>query len=95
MLSRMPPACARAGLPRWLVLLAAPFAAGCDPIFEIDGAYFPAWLVCLVLAAFPLLAARWLLRRLRVEEHIPWRPLAYVSLYTAIVLGFWLGFYRT
>jgi uncharacterized membrane protein YecN with MAPEG domain len=69
--------------------------AGCDPIFEIDGAFFPAWLVCMVLAVGPLLATRWALRRWSIEEHAHPVPLTYCSVYVASVLLLWLGIYRT
>ncbi len=76
-------------------LLAAFSCAGCDPIFEIDGAFFPAWLVCMVLAVGPLLAVRWAMRKWAVEEHARPVPLTYVSVYAASVLLLWLGIYRT
>lgn len=68
---------------------------GCDPIFEIDGAFFPAWLVCMVLAVVPLLAVRWAMRKWSVEEHVHPVPLTYCSVYLASVLLLWLGIYRT
>lgn len=69
--------------------------AGCDPIFEIDGAFFPAWLVCMVLAVGPLLAVRWALRTWSIEEHARPVALTYCSVYLASVLLLWLGIYRT
>jgi len=76
-------------------LLATLACAGCDPIFEIDGAFFPAWLVCMVLAVGPLLLVRWAMRKWAIEEHA--RPVAptYISVYVASVLLLWLGIYRT
>ena len=76
-------------------LLAALSCAGCDPIFEIDGAFFPAWLVCMVLAVGPLLLVRWAMRKWAVEEHARPVPLTYVGVYVASVLLLWLGIYRT
>lgn len=70
-------------------------SAGCDPIVEIDGAFFPAWLVCMILAVAPLLAVRWCMRRLAIEEHAHPVGLTYLSVYVASVLLFWLGIYRT
>lgn len=79
-----------------LASLTTAFAcAGCDPIFEIDGAFFPAWLVCMVLAVGPLLATRWALRRWSIEEHAHPVPLTYCSVYLSSVLLLWLGIYRT
>ena len=76
-------------------LLAAVSCAGCDPIFEIDGAFFPAWLVCMVLAVLPLLLVRWALRRWSIEQHARPVPLTYLGVYVASVLLLWLGIYRT
>ena len=68
---------------------------GCDPIFEIDGAFFPAWLVCMVLAVVPLLLVRWALRTWSIEQHARPVPLTYLGVYVASVLLLWLGIYRT
>ena len=76
-------------------MLAALACAGCDPIFEIDGAFFPAWLVCMVLAVAPLLLVRWAMRKWAIEEHARPVPLTYVGVYVASVLLLWLGIYRT
>lgn len=76
-------------------LPAALACAGCDPIFEIDGAFFPAWLVCMVLAVAPLLLVRWAMRKWTVEEHAHPVALTYLGVYVASVLLLWLGIYRT
>ena len=76
-------------------LAAALGCAGCDPIFEIDGAFFPAWLVCMVLAVAPLLSVRWALRKWAIEEHAHPVSLTYLGVYVASVLLLWLGIYRT
>lgn len=86
------------GCGRRLPIIASALAlacAGCDPIVEIDGAFFPAWLVCMILAVAPLLAVRWAMRRFAIEQHAHPVGLTYLSVYVAGVLLFWLGIYRT
>jgi hypothetical protein len=62
------------------------------PSFDILGSFFPAWLVCLALAVLLTIAARWLLRRVRVELSLP--VLTYPSLTAAVTLSLWLAFFR-
>jgi YtcA-like protein len=62
------------------------------PSFDILGSFFPAWLVCVVLAVFLTVAARWLLLRLRVVIALP--ILTYPSLTVLFSLALWLAFFR-
>ncbi len=63
-------------------------------MLEIDGAFFPAWLVCLLLAFIPTLAARELLRRTGLETHCRPLSLTYLGQYVSFVLLLWLIFFR-
>jgi YtcA family len=82
---------------RWRkpILLAAPFfAAGCTraPSFDILGSFFPAWLLCLVVAIPPTFLVRWLLGRLHITIVFP--VLVYPSLTALFTLALWLAFFR-
>ena len=77
----------------WVVrsgpLLTPAILAGCAraPAFDIMGSFFPAWLLCAVIAV-PLTAlSRELLRR-RVE--LPWPALVYPSLTVLFAFALWL-----
>jgi hypothetical protein len=69
--------------------------AGCDPIFDISGAFFPAWLVAAVLGVVATIVVRGLLVRLRLEAHLGWPTLAYLGFFTMTTLGVWLWLFST
>jgi len=74
------------------IALLAPLGllAGCDPILSIDGAFFPAWLLCMIGAAFLLGLIRWALHQWKIEPHVGPRTLVYVCTYLTCTLGLWL-----
>jgi hypothetical protein len=63
-----------------LGVLAALGLCGCDPVLNIAGANFPAWLFCVLAGA--LLAALWrlLFIALGIDSHLWPRALVYISL---------------
>lgn len=73
---------------------AVAFLAGCDPILEVDGAFFPAWLICMIAAGFMLGGIRWVIFRLGMEQFIGPRVTVYFCVYLTCTLGLWLGFFR-
>ena len=60
--------------------------AGCSPMTEIGGAYFPAWLLCMLAGLILALLCRAVLIRLRLDLWIRPRALAYPCLGVAIAL---------
>jgi YtcA-like protein len=82
---------------RWPVTnglaLALLFLTSCTraPSFDILGSFFPAWLVCLVVAIVLTAITGWLLRRL----HIPlvWPTLIYPSLTALFTFVLWLALF--
>ena len=54
--------------------------AGCDPIINIAGANFPAWLLCAIIGAVAVAMMRPILIALRVEPYLWPLPLVYLSL---------------
>ena len=76
-------------------MLIAPLGvAGCDPVVNIAGANFPAWLLCAIAGALLTAAIRPLLATIGLEPHLGPRPLIYASL--AVLLGciVWLAFFN-
>ncbi len=69
--------------------------AGCDPILSVDGAFFPAWLLCLLSAGVLLAIIRAIVRRSGIEPFIGPRVTVYICTYIACTLALWLGFFRT
>lgn len=66
---------------------------GCGraPSFDILGSFFPAWLVCLVLAILLTVVSRVLLNR---YVEIVWPVLVYPSLTAIFALASWLTLFR-
>ena len=69
--------------------------SGCDPIFSVDGAFFPALLLCMIAAGFLLGGIRWIVRRLGWEPFVRPRVLVYFCVYLNCTLGLWLLIFRT
>ena len=59
--------------------------AGCDPVLNIAGANFPAWLVCALAGAFGTALVRPVLVAMGIEPYV-W-PAALVYLSLAIVIA--------
>ena len=57
---------------------------GCAPSLPLFGAYFPSWLLCAVIGISGALAIRVVLVRVGIDDALPLRLLAYVSLASAI-----------
>lgn len=74
---------------------ATPLLAGCDPIFDVSGAFFPAWLVAAVAGVAATIAVRGVLVRCRLEAHLGWPTLAYLGFFTMATLSLWLWLFST
>ena len=70
-------------------------AAGCDPVIEIQGTFFPAWLLCMIVGVALAVALRPLFVRLGIEPYLGPLPLIYTSLAVLLTLATWLVFFRT
>lgn len=80
---------------RVFLLLNAPLLlAGCSraPTVDILGSFFPAWLICLVVAILLTAFARLALLRLRVKVAFP--ILVYPSLAAFFTFALWLIFFN-
>ena len=78
-----------------LLALACLPLGGCDPIFDVAGAYFPAWIICLVVGLFATMAVRELLLRAGVDQHLFWKPIAYTGCFLSVACWIWLLFFST
>ncbi len=78
---------------RGVVIPALLLATGCGraPSFDILGSFFPAWLVCRVLAILLTVVSRVLLNR---YVEIVWPVLVYPSLTAVCALALWLTLFR-
>ncbi len=68
--------------------------AGCDPVINIAGANFPAWLFCAICGGILTIAIRPIFVVMRVEAYLWPLPIVYLSL--AILMGciVWLIFFN-
>lgn len=66
-------------------------ACGRAPSFDILGSFFPAWLVCLVVAILLTIASQALLSR---YLEIAWPVLTYPSLTAIFTFVLWLALFR-
>jgi len=74
-------------------LLVAPLLSSCSraPSIEILGSFFPAWLLCFIVAIVLTALARLALLRLRVKAALP--LLVYPSLAALFTFLLWLIFF--
>ena len=76
-----------------LLLLAAPLLSSCSraPSVEVLGSFFPAWLVCFIVAIVLTALIRLLVMRLRFKVALP--MLAYPGLAAFFTFALWLVFF--
>ena len=67
----------------------------CDPVLDVDGAFFPAWMLCMILGIGLTFAFYPLFVRMGIENHIGPPVLIYPSLALLLTLLTWLVFFRT
>lgn len=79
-----------------LVLACVAFLqVACDPILDIDGAFFPAWMLCMILGVGLTFAFYPLFVRMGIESHLGPPIVIYPSLALFLTLATWLIFFRT
>jgi len=70
-------------------------ASGCDPVINVFGSFFPAWVVCMVAGTALTLALRPFFVALGLERHLGPLLLVYPSLGLLLTMLTWLVFFRT
>jgi hypothetical protein len=68
---------------------------GCDPIFDLEGAFFPSWMLCLLAGIVLTALLRPLLARVGLEPYLGPPALIYSCLALLISFATWLTFFRT
>ena len=69
-------------------------ATGCDPVLNVAGSFFPAWMVSMLLGVGLTVAARYVLSATRLEPHLGPTTLIYTSLGLFLTVVAWLVLYR-
>jgi hypothetical protein len=77
-----------------VVLALAIATSGCDPVMNVFGSFFPAWVVCSIAGIALALALRLLLATVGLEAHLGPLALVYPSLALLLTMLAWLAFYR-
>ena len=77
----------------WIVCL--PAWLGCDPVLSIDGAFFPGWMLCLIIGIGLAFAAHPVFVRWGIEGEMGPPVLIYPCLALLFTLATWLIFFRT
>ena len=71
------------------------FAAGCDPVLNIGGTFFPGWMVAILIGSALTVAIRYVFVFTRVEPHVGPLALIYTSLGVLLSVVSWLILYRS
>jgi YtcA family len=69
-------------------------AAGCDPLLNVAGSFFPAWMVATVIGVALTAAVRYVFAAARLEPHLGPTILIYTSLGLLLTVVAWLVLYR-
>ena len=87
---------ARAVAGRVPVIAASVPLCGCERVPSIDllGAFFPSWMLCIIVGVALTLVSRWALAAVGLEPWIGPRGLVYPALALAFALATWLIFFR-
>jgi len=68
--------------------------AGCDPVIDVAGANFPAWLLCLLAGAALAGIVRPVLIFARLDPYLGPAPVIYTSLAVMFALIVWIIFFN-
>ena len=69
-------------------------AAGCNPLLNVAGSFFPAWMVAMVLGIGLTVAVRYVFAVAGLEPHLGPTVLIYASLGLLLTVVVWLVLYR-
>ena len=65
-----------------------------DPLFDIEGAFFPSWMLCLLLGLIAAVVLRLLFARVGLEPHLGPLAVVYPCLALLLSMSVWLLFFR-
>ena len=81
-------------LGRIAAVMIALLATGCDPVLNVFGSFFPAWVVCMVIGITLAITARSLLALAGLEPHLGPLLLVYPCLGLLLTMATWLVFFH-
>lgn len=68
---------------------------GCDPIFDVGGAFFPSWILAAMVGLLTTVLVRAGLVRSRINDRLFGHGFAYLGLFTGVSILIWIWFFRT
>ena len=68
--------------------------SGCDPVFDIEGAFFPSWMISLLAGVLLTVVLRLLFLRSGLEPHLGPLPLIYTCLALLLTMSTWVLFFH-
>ena len=71
------------------------FVAGCDPVINIGGTFFPGWMASILIGSALSVAIRYLFVFTGLEPHVGPLALIYTSLGVLLSVVSWLILYRS
>jgi len=71
------------------------FVAGCDPVLNIGGTFFPGWMASILIGSALSVAIRYLFVFTGLEPHVGPLALFYTSLGVLLSVVSWLILYRS
>jgi len=69
--------------------------AGCDPLINIEGAYFPSWLVSGITGVIGTVVLHAIFLKMGIDEHLWPRPLVYFATFVMVTFTTWLVLYAS
>ena len=69
--------------------------AGCDPVVNIGGTFFPGWMVAILIGSALTVVIRYIFVFARLEPHVGPLALIYTSLGLLLSVLSWLILYRS
>ena len=82
------------GAGQMAALAMAASLAACDPVFDLEGAFFPSWMLCLVAGIVLTALLRPLVARVGLETHLGPPALIYSCLALLFSFAAWLAFFQ-
>jgi hypothetical protein len=70
--------------------------AGCNgaPAIDVLGSFFPAWMVCIIVAVVLAFVVRYLLLKYQLESEVGHLAIFYPCVVVLLACGLWLLFFR-
>jgi hypothetical protein len=73
--------------------VAVMFLTACDPMLSVEGSFWPAWIICILIGLATSMLLMWQLARHRLAPHLGPPLLIAPSLWALCTFVIWLLFY--